>query len=391
MPVSEALPYAESRRLFLRGASGAGWEVTTIGQPATQSAVADFGAPPTARLAIDIASRGPADAPHVLIVSAGLHGVEGLFGSQLLLDWFRATEGKAAENQGPLRMVAVHCLNPFGYAHRRRTDPRNIDLNRNFSLDGSRPEAVHPALADDLDRLLNPPELPRRPDWFRLGLWRLGARYGVRRVRQTIAEGQWRNSRGLFFGGHGPSSFAQWCEANWGKVVGSAQRVTHFDVHSGLGRYATLRLLLQPGLSDVGLERMRCSYGSLCVPPAPLPRSAVQPSADTRCGGPRRKDLGYQAQGTWGDWLQQRFDDRQYEYACAEFGTYGGMRVLAALRDENAAWHLTGPDSPDRLRAADRLQECFYPASMRWRIRVRAKFLALVARACAHTVWGRTG
>lgn len=384
MPVSEALPYDESRRQFLCGASDAGWEVTTLGPPETNPTAARSGTVPAIPLAVDVASRGSADAPRALIVSAGLHGVEGLFGSQLLLDWFRATAGKSAGIPGDLRLVAVHCLNPFGYTHRRRADPWNVDLNRNFSLDEPRETPPPSPLAEELDLLLNPRELPRRPDWFRLRLWRLGARYGVKRVRQAIAGGQWLNPRGLFFGGHGPGQFAQWCEVSWGKVVGSAQRVTHFDLHSGLGRYGALRLLLQPGLSDAGLERMRRSFGPLCLPPAPLLHPpAAQAGSGAPPGGPPPKDLGYQAQGTWGSWLQQRFDDRQYEYACAEFGTYGGLRVLAALRDENAAWHLTSLDSPERQRAADRLQECFYPSGTRWRVRVRAKFLALVTRARA--------
>lgn len=378
MGVDETLPYEKSRQRFRRVAGEAGWALATIREPAARRTESDRADSPTTALAWDIASRGPHDASRLLIVSAGLHGVEGFFGSQLLLDWFHTTAGGMQGNAGDLRMVAVHCLNPFGYAERRRTDQQNIDLNRNFSLASPRSESAAPAFAEDLDRLLNPRELSRRPDWFRFRLWRLAARHGANRVRQAIAGGQFTNPRGLFFAGSRPSRFFDLCERSWGKVVGSARRVTHLDLHSGLGRYGIARMLLQPGLSQAGLERMRGMFGSACVPPAP-PRPPAP--ADRPRGA--SDDIGYQAQGTWGSWLQQRFGDRQYEYACTEFGTYSGLQVLAALREENAAWHWQGPDSPERQRAADRLQECFYPQSIRWRVRVRAGFLSLLSQASA--------
>lgn len=375
--VSETLPYEESREQFRRLARSVGWEISTIGEPLGRPTESEQDVSPTAALAWDVAWRGPFDAPRLLIISAGLHGVEGFFGSQLLLDWFRTAAGGMTEKAGDLRMVAVHCLNPFGYAQRRRTDQQNIDLNRNFSLAVPRSAPTTPAFAKDLDQLLNPRELRRRPDGFRFRLWRLAARHGAKNVRQAIAGGQFTNPHGLFFGGSHPSRFFEWCEGSWGKIVGSAERVTHLDLHSGLGRYGTARLLLQPGLSDAGRERMRGMFGSACVPPVQTP-----PPTDRRPSGAPYA-IGYQAHGTWGSWLQQRFGDRQYEYACTEFGTYSPLRVLAALRDENAAWHLCGPDSPERERAADRLQECFYPGSTRWRVRVRARFLSLLSRVSA--------
>ncbi len=68
-----------------------------------------------------------------LVVSSGVHGVEGFFGSAVQLafleklppDW-RPPEGAA--------VVLIHALNPFGFAWQRRFNEENVDLNRNFLL-----------------------------------------------------------------------------------------------------------------------------------------------------------------------------------------------------------------------------------------------------------------
>ena len=79
-------------------------------------------------LTVDVAVVPAADPACTLVISSGIHGVEGFLGSaiqcRLLEEWSAAPP--------PIRCVLVHALNPFGFAWRRRVNETNVDLNRNL-------------------------------------------------------------------------------------------------------------------------------------------------------------------------------------------------------------------------------------------------------------------
>ena len=71
--------------------------------------------PDGADLTIDVAT-SPGPANRVVVISSGIHGVEGFFGSavQLALLERRPAPG--------VRWVLIHALNPYGFAWSRRFD-----------------------------------------------------------------------------------------------------------------------------------------------------------------------------------------------------------------------------------------------------------------------------
>ena len=84
-------------------------------------------------LTIDITVVGAAKPTSALVLSSGVHGVEGLFGSAVQLAFL---EQLAARWQPPLvrPLFCIHAINPFGFAWQRRFNEDNVDLNRNFLL-----------------------------------------------------------------------------------------------------------------------------------------------------------------------------------------------------------------------------------------------------------------
>jgi hypothetical protein len=150
-------------------------------------------------------------------------------------------------------------------------------------------------------------------------------------------------------------------------ALARAPRVVHLDLHTGLGRRATYRLLPP---SD--------------PPPAPDQLAwlahTFDPAALDTLGA---RGVAYHARGDFGNWCARTFDARAvpYLYLCAEFGTYPVLNVLDALRRENQAHHWAAPDAPATLRARALLREAFVPASPSWRTRCLNRALDLVARA----------
>jgi hypothetical protein len=366
MPESRDKPfptdYLTARERFRRASVEAGTSLETwsLGPPADD-------------LTIDAARLGPADSEGLVFLSSGLHGVEGPLGSAIQSSWL--------EGNGPrglpagVAILMIHALNPFGFAHGRRFDAENIDLNRNFLLPGD-PYQGSPPLYGTLDPLLNPPGPPGRWDalMFRPRASWVLARHGLPAVKQAIAGGQYDFPRGLFFGGHGASHTSRILLDRLPPLVEPALAVIHLDVHTGLGPWNTETLLLHGPLASPVSRRFARTFGADRVSPF-----------DT-------DQIAYETRGSLGDWCTHRFgvNGRTYDYACAEFGTYPAVTVLSALRDENRAFHFADPASPSRRQAVARLREAFIPADPSWRRRALEAGLALIDQAIAHVAPDRS-
>jgi hypothetical protein len=309
-------------------------------------------------LTIDVGFSSTLPAERMVVLSSGLHGVEGLFGSAIqaaLLDqWVEA---------GPptVRCVLLHGLNPYGFAWRRRFDERNVDPNRNFLLPGE-PYAGAPAGYAALNALLNPQRPPSSWEPFTLkALWQI-ARHGRPALKQAIAAGQYEFPQGLFYGGAEPSESHRILADHLPRWLAGSRDVVHLDFHTGLGAYGMWKLLLDYPLSAEQAARLTKWYG---------PNSFE---------GPETAGVAYDTRGGLGRWCTSQSLAANYLYACAEFGTYGPVKMLAGLRAENQAHHWTAATSSVADRAKRRLSDLFCPPDLNWRSHVLEQGVMLVER-----------
>ena len=307
-------------------------------------------------LTVDVAFGGDEGAAGRVVVSSGLHGVEGFVGSAIQL---ALIEGEAPP--AGVGLVLVHALNPAGFAGVRRWDEGNVDLNRNFLGEGEA-YSGSPGAYRRLDSLLNPRSRPGWLDPFAIEALGPIAREGLDALRAAIAGGQYDYPLGLFFGGHGPTATHRLVAGQLAGWAGGADRLIHLDVHSGLGRWAGLSVLLDDEVPEGRARALAETFASFDVQWA---------------GG----GVAYPTRGSLGPWCRRRLDGREYDYLCAEFGTYPGVKVLAALRAENRAHHFGEAGDPRTARAGRRLIEAFAPASARWREEVVARGLTLAHRS----------
>jgi hypothetical protein len=119
--------------------------------------------------------------------------------------------------------------------------------------------------------------------------------------------------------------------------------VVHFDLHTGLGKRGTGKLLLDSPLTAVQQSWIDEYLGA----------DAYEVCNST--------GVAYRARGGFGPWCIAHAGVQDYLQACAEFGTYSPLRVLAGLRAENREHHWGTPGSTSYVRAKDRLRELFDP------------------------------
>ena len=319
-------------------------------------------------LTIDVASLGNAAAKRVVVVSSGLHGPEGFFGSAVQTAWL--AKRKAVALPESLRILFLHALNPFGFAWRRRWNESNVDLNRNFLLPGEAYKGCPPLYAR-LENLLNPRSLPSRWEPFALRAGLPILRYGIAAMAQTIPVGQYDFPQGLFYGGNGPEETHRLLAANMAVWLEPARAVLHIDLHTGLGKSGTYQLLVDAPPEDSRVKRLIGRFGPKNV------------SANRLAEGFGKSGVVYAARGTWEQWCLATSADRDYQFATAEFGTHTGVRVIAALRAENRAYHFGGKLDPAFEWTRTAVVEAFAPRSIAWRERAVEQGLDIIDRAVA--------
>ena len=313
-------------------------------------------------LTIDVAIIGCPDPSWSVVLSSGIHGIEGFFGSALQCAWLEqfAASGFTPENGN---IVLIHAVNPYGFDSLRRTNEHNVDLNRNFLMSN---EDYHgaPDGYETLNEFLNPSSPPSSFEPFRaLVLWKLW-RMGLPALKNSIAGGQYEFPRGLFFGGHGREQSTLIIQDNIERWIVGASDIVHIDFHSGLGQYGEYKLLLVESNNESEIQWYRDTFGA----------EYVEPLANA-------KGTAYKASGIMGDWIARRLRERNYRFVGAEFGTYSIIRVLGALRAENRVHFFCSSSDPRYKSAKAELLECFCPASNRWRETVLERGLGLIEQA----------
>jgi len=320
--------YIEARAAFRNAASDAGatLEKLEIIPPETSL---DEG------LTIDIAAVG--QGPRALVLSSGLHGVEGFAGSAIQI---QCLTGDIPDG---VRLVCLHALNPYGMHHLRRVNESNVDLNRNFL---SRDEAY--SGCDDayrqMNHMLNPARATRATEFFLLeALWKI-LQHGMPKLKTALVGGQYTFDKGLFFGGAQLERGPELLMAHLPQWLDGAERIVHIDVHTGLGKSGTYKLLIDALPGSKTHIRMVNTYGE-----------HIQPW-DAGHG------VAYKITGGLPEAVQRLFGDKVDVLTC-EFGTQSSLKVIDALREENQQHHWGG----DKARAKRKLLAAFRPDSQKWR------------------------
>lgn len=320
-------------------------------------------------LTLDVAILGSAEPSRAVVISSGLHGVEGFFGSavqaalmeDVLGGWSPPPDGA---------LILLHALNPYGFAWLRRVNENNVDLNRNFLRDG---EAYtgSPAGYAELDPFLNTPTAPGRLDRV-LFLPRAGlklARHGMAALKNSVAGGQYDFPRGVFYGGPELQRSGRILDAELPRWVGQARRVVHIDFHTGLGARGDYKLFVDHAWGSPGAARLGAAFGEGVVEP-------WEPERGT----------SYAIRGGLGTWCKARLPHVDYDVLACEFGTVHVLRVIQALQEENRATWWGGTGHPSLAPARERLRDTFAPPERTWRDEVVPRGLQVARQAIDHVL-----
>ncbi len=293
-------------------------------------------------MSIDLGFIGNLSAKKLFIHTSGIHGVEGYPGSAIQL----ALLNQPNFNLENICILFVHVVNPYGMCYNRRWNEDNIDLNRNFhdETPNVKPHPLYPKI----DSFLNPKNESKVKTFWLPAIKNLSL-YGFSTLQQIIAQGQFHNAKGLFYGGQQLAEGSKLLMAKIRHHFPHIKVCMGLDVHTGLGKFNTNTLFLE-GLFSVDMHKL------------------LQSELDARIVHVQKgHKQSFEIKGGYIEYLKKIFGNSiHFSMLTQEFGTKPPIQVLKALRKENFYHHYM-PKSKQYMQAQKQLIETFCPSDLVWR------------------------
>lgn len=309
----------------------------------------------------DVFRYGVPKARAVLIVTSGLHGIEGFAGSAIQLHAVK--KNLLSPLPKDMAVVYVHALNPYGFANLRRVNEDNVDLNRNF-IDWSKNSPPDHPLAADLHQIL----VPEQWESAMPGFHDFSRKHGVATLTDALTQGQYNFADGLFYGGQEPS----WTNLKWRDILAKqtegANFIAHVDIHTGLGLSGYGEIIIADSAFSTEGQRAKEWWGK-----------SVRSLAD-----------GTSVSASVSGAIEQSFNaavhnahGKEIISATLEFGTQPPLDVLEALAYDNWVNAKYGSDEVLRKKASDLMRNAFAPDDQTWREKVIARGSEVLVQAKA--------
>lgn len=276
----------------------------------------------------------------VTICMSGVHGTEGYFGSSVQSQQIENLDTSPTAAPSDTSLCWIHAMNPYGMAWYKRTNQKNIDLNRNgFDFTQALPE-IGPGY-DRLKSWLH----QQTPGSIYVGAPAAIAKAiisGFSRTAFDVAKGQYQYEEGLFYGGLATQPEVMTIHQCLVTQFPVAKEWYFMDLHTGLGPFAKESLLTDslPSQIDFFERVFGCRIQNL----------------DT-------ENQAYRAHGLLADYFTRCLPGEIY-YMTHEFGTLSFLRVLMALMQEPSFPMKT---AADHARKQQFMLSHFYPSDSSWR------------------------
>lgn len=318
-------------------------------------------------LATDVARLGPHNARSLLIVSSGMHGVEGYCGSGCQLALMHDDELLERLTSSSTALLLIHAVNPYGFSHVRRTNEDNIDLNRNF-IDFNLPLPANAPYAE-VHRLLLPEQWPAGAQNAE-AIAKFISEKGELYFRDAVSMGQCTHPDGLFYRGLAPG----WSNVTVRSIVrehgaGFAQ-ISWIDIHTGLGpmghgeKIFAGHLEHMPNFHDpMELRRARAFWGADVFSIF----DGQSASRNSRGGG--LSCLSIECPSTTATTVG------------LEFGTQDRNAVMTALRGDHWLHNNPQASKAERQQIKAALRDAFYIDTPQWRGMVVAQTRVMALQA----------
>ena len=287
----------------------------------------------------------------LFVLSTGLHGIEGYVGAvmmQLFVEEYLPKFDPATTG-----VLLIHAINPWGMKHRRRVNPNNVDLNRNFNTDTAKLAEVNPTYKK-LSPFLNPQKPLNNHIWAQISF--LGGvvsnllKYSVSSIREATLMGQYHTPHGIYHGGADVQAETKTMMSILRTYLTDYAQIVHLDMHTGYGpRYGMT--LVNSTFEPMNAQQTATKFNYQRV-------AATNP------------EEFYTIHGDMMDYVYEIASDKKIYAAAFEFGTYGDSlwdaihSLRSSIVENQAFWH--GASDSAKAWVAQEYRELFMPTEAAW-------------------------
>lgn len=294
------------------------------------------------------------DSLNLLILSSGVHGVEGYVGhaaQQLFIENYLNNE--LLQNTG---VLLIHAVNPYGFKYTRRVTENNVDMNRNSPSTPDLYETRNEGYSQVYD-LINP-QKKVRVNSLENRFFFVKAINEIRKaslpvLRQAVLQGQYNYPEGLYFGGKAPEPQIEVLEPVIAQISQPYNRIMILDLHTGYGERGKLHLFPNP-MEDEERRKLESMFDGFEID-----------WGDT--------DDFYTVTGDFAGFVGSINPGKEFYPMVFEYGTLNSQTTMGSLKSihimilENQGYQHGFASAKDSLRVKADLLEMYFPESENWR------------------------
>ncbi len=347
--------YAEARGKFLDRARSLRARVASYGNDRARG-------PAGEALSTDTAWLGPDDASRVLVTVSATHGAEGFCGAGVQSG--SLDPAFAGELPADTALLAIHAINPYGFAWVQRVTEENVDLNRNF--------VTHEQALPRNDGYVELAEALCPAEWSEVArrrardrLAEYGRRHGAALLQQAITGGQYTHADGIFYGGAAPTWARRTALRIAREHLASARKIAIIDYHTGLGPYGHGEKIIVHPPASAGLARARDWYGDAIT--------------STALGTSKSADVVGDLLGG----LEAALPGTEFTGMALEFGVRPFDETIDAVRADNWLHHHGALDSAQGRAIKAQMRATFYGDADDWKASIFEQAMDAQRRALA--------
>ena len=298
---------------------------------------------------------------NLIILTTGVHGIEGYIGSVMLDVFFEEIYPTLnTENTG---ILVVANINPYGMKNYRRYNENNVDLNRNFIEDWDSFDRSSNQEYPKVVNFLQPEGKMGNAFWHEVGFYMSLAKEAVFTGADTISDalltGQYEYPTGVYYGGNGDEVSTTYLKGVFADCIdGEYENLIHIDVHSGYGpRY---NMVIFNSVQDMTTEAEAIEmFGYEYI--------IAQDSEEFYVTYGDTTDYFYRL-------ARSKNSDKELYSTCFEFGTIGDSFIDSILSlkytvDENRQHFYPTTNKITAEVVRQNYLELFYPTESEWRMK----------------------
>ncbi len=308
-----------------------------------------------------------ADKTNLIVLTTGVHGIEGYIGSVMLDVFFQEIAPTLEDDTG---VLVISNVNPYGMKYHRRYNENNVDLNRNFIIDWQSFDLSTNKDYPKVDGFLGPEGQIGNALWheagFYLALAKEALTVGADTVSDALLGGQYEYPQGVYYGGTGDEASTVFVKEVFRRCLESDyENIVHIDIHSGYGpRY---NMVIFNSVYETMSEAETVAAFAYDNVISYDSEAFYVTTGDTT-------DFFYRLRDSMGS-------EKGLFSTCFEFGTIGDSFIdsIISLKytvDENRQhWYPTGNELSAEVVRQHYL-ELFYPTEQQWREKTVEDFAA---------------